>query len=42
MGKIMECGGVCATPKGRGATATVYTDGTFDIKPTDPRLNVLH
>lgn len=37
MGKIMECGGVCATPKGRGATATVYTDGTFDIKPTDPK-----
>jgi hypothetical protein len=36
MGKIMECGGICATPKSRGATATVYTDGTFDIKPTNP------
>jgi hypothetical protein len=36
MGKIMECGGSCATPKGRGATATIYTDGTFDIRPTDP------
>ena len=37
MGKIMECGGICATPKGRGAVATVYKDGTFDIKPTDPK-----
>ena len=37
MGKIMECGGVCATPKSRGAVATVYKDGTFDIKPTDPK-----
>lgn len=37
MGKIMECGGLCATPKSRGAIATVYTDGTFDITPTDPK-----
>lgn len=37
MGKIMECGGSCATPKGRGAISTMYTDGTFDIKPTDPK-----
>ena len=36
MGKIMECGGVCATPKSRGATAVVYPDGTFDIAPMDP------
>jgi hypothetical protein len=37
MGKIMECGALCATPKGRGAVATIYTDGTFNIKPTDSK-----
>ncbi|KAI0020014.1 hypothetical protein F4780DRAFT_744096 [Xylariomycetidae sp. FL0641] len=37
MGKIMECGGICAEPKSHGAIATVYQDGTFDIKPTDPK-----
>ncbi|KAN0112183.1 protein of unknown function (DUF4387) domain containing protein [Hyaloscypha variabilis] len=36
MGKIMECGGLCATPKGRGAIASIYTNSTFDIKPLDP------
>jgi len=36
MGKIMECGGLCATPKSSGAVATVYHDGTFDITPADP------
>lgn len=33
MGKIMECGGVCATPKSPSAKATMYTCGTFDITP---------
>ncbi len=39
MGKIMECGGICAVPKSSGAVATVYPDGTFDISPmrTDAR-----
>jgi hypothetical protein len=32
----MECGGQCATPKSHGASATVYSDGTFDISPHDP------
>jgi hypothetical protein len=36
MGKIMECGASCARPKGNGAMATVYEDGSFDIAPTDP------
>ncbi|RAO67758.1 uncharacterized protein BHQ10_003770 [Talaromyces amestolkiae] len=33
MGKIMECGGVCATPKSSAAMASVYQDGSFDIRP---------
>ncbi|TVY24646.1 hypothetical protein LHYA1_G006398 [Lachnellula hyalina] len=33
MGKIMECGAICATPKSASAMATVYRDGTFNIKP---------
>ncbi|KAK0645210.1 hypothetical protein DIS24_g8079 [Lasiodiplodia hormozganensis] len=33
MGKIMECGGICAEPKSHGAVASVYQDGTFDITP---------
>ncbi|TVY92932.1 hypothetical protein LAWI1_G002428, partial [Lachnellula willkommii] len=33
MGKIMECGALCATPKSASAMATVYRDGKFDIKP---------
>ncbi|KAI0599550.1 hypothetical protein F4775DRAFT_591337 [Biscogniauxia sp. FL1348] len=36
MGKIMECGGICATPKSHGAIATVYRDGSFQITPLDP------
>ncbi|KAI8631639.1 hypothetical protein F5Y19DRAFT_473317 [Xylariaceae sp. FL1651] len=37
MGKIMECGGVCALPKSQGAIATVYQNGAFDITPLDNR-----
>jgi hypothetical protein len=33
MGKIMECGGLCATPKSPSCEATIYRDGTFDVKP---------
>ncbi|KAI9753139.1 MAG: hypothetical protein M4579_005301 [Chaenotheca gracillima] len=36
MGKLMECGGVCATPKSAGAMALIYPDGVFEIKPTNP------
>ncbi|KZL78474.1 CaiB/BaiF family enzyme, partial [Colletotrichum tofieldiae] len=36
MGKIMECGGQCSTPKSHGAIATVYVDGTFDVRPIAP------
>ncbi|KAH8659229.1 hypothetical protein BGZ60DRAFT_544271 [Tricladium varicosporioides] len=36
MGKIMECGALCATPKSQSAMATIYLDGTFDIKPLGP------
>ena len=36
MGKIMECGALCATPKSQSAMATVYQDGTFDILPLSP------
>jgi hypothetical protein len=36
MGKILECGGICAVPKSHGAMATVYHDGTFDVTPLDP------
>jgi hypothetical protein len=36
MGKIMECGALCATPKSASAMATIYEDGTFDIKPLAP------
>lgn len=36
MGKIMECGALCATPKSQSAMATIYQDGTFDIKPLSP------
>ncbi|PVH89439.1 hypothetical protein DL98DRAFT_402406 [Cadophora sp. DSE1049] len=35
MGKIMECGALCATPKAKSSMATVYLDGSFDIKPLD-------
>ncbi|KAK5693185.1 hypothetical protein LTR17_025229 [Elasticomyces elasticus] len=33
MGKIMECEGLCATPKSFGARATVYADASFDVEP---------
>lgn len=36
MGKILECGGLCATPKSKGAAATVYKDGSFEVRPLDP------
>lgn len=36
MGKIMECGGLCSTPKSHGAVATVYASGVFDVRPSAP------
>lgn len=36
VGKILECGGVCAEPKSHGAHATIYRGGVFDIAPIDP------
>ncbi|KAL2837818.1 hypothetical protein BJX68DRAFT_280130 [Aspergillus pseudodeflectus] len=33
MGKIMECGGLCATPKGRSMLATMHQD-SFELTPT--------
>lgn len=36
MGKIMECGGQCSSPKTPGAIATVYPSGIFDIRPMSP------
>ncbi|KAI1505951.1 hypothetical protein F5X99DRAFT_415628 [Biscogniauxia marginata] len=36
MGKIMECGGICALPKSHGAIATVHQNGSFEITPMDP------
>ncbi len=33
MGKLMECGGACATPKCAASMAVVYRDGSFDIRP---------
>ncbi|GAM37591.1 hypothetical protein TCE0_024r07637 [Talaromyces pinophilus] len=36
MGKIMECGGLCASPKSREVLATVRHD-SFDITPLDPK-----
>ncbi|MCJ1479813.1 hypothetical protein MMC13_008499 [Lambiella insularis] len=38
MGKIMECGALCATPKSQSALATVYRNGTFDIVPLSPEV----
>ncbi|CRG83592.1 hypothetical protein PISL3812_00945 [Talaromyces islandicus] len=35
MGKIMECGGICTTPKSREALATMRHD-FFDITPLNP------
>ncbi|KAI1472186.1 uncharacterized protein F4812DRAFT_2098 [Daldinia caldariorum] len=36
MGKILECGGICAVPKSHGAIATVYKDGGFTVCPLTP------
>ncbi|KAM0229670.1 hypothetical protein ACHAP5_011580 [Fusarium lateritium] len=36
MGKILECGGLCALPKSHGAVATVYGNGLFEVRPTAP------
>jgi hypothetical protein len=36
MGKILECGGLCALPKSHGAVATIYANGLFDVRPTAP------
>lgn len=33
MGKLMECGGACATPKCAASMAINYRDGSFDIRP---------
>lgn len=35
MGKIMECGALCATPKSSSSMATVYLNGSFDITSLD-------
>jgi len=36
MGKILECGGACAEPKGGGVMATVYSDA-FELTPMSSR-----
>lgn len=36
MGKIMECGGICALPKGRSMVATMRKE-SFDLTPLSPR-----
>lgn len=36
VGKIIECGGLCATPKGRSIVATMHKDH-FILTPTNPR-----
>jgi hypothetical protein len=36
MGKVLECGGLCSTPKTMGAHATIYKDDSFTITPLDP------
>ena len=36
MGKIMECGGACAEPKGSVILATVR-EGSFDLAPMNPK-----
>ncbi|KAF2158372.1 hypothetical protein M409DRAFT_61715 [Zasmidium cellare ATCC 36951] len=35
VGKIIECGGLCAVPKGRSIVATMHKD-FFELTPTDP------
>jgi len=36
LGKIIECGGLCATPKGLGAMGVFNSDFSADIRPLDP------
>ncbi|KAF7559025.1 hypothetical protein G7046_g5133 [Stylonectria norvegica] len=36
VGKILECAGLCAIPKGGGAISTIYIDGSFDVSPMAP------
>ncbi|KAL2855391.1 CoA-transferase family III domain-containing protein [Aspergillus pseudoustus] len=36
MGKIMECGGICAVPKGRSMVATMRKD-SFNLTPLAPK-----
>jgi hypothetical protein len=33
MGKLMECGGACSTPKSSSSMAVIYRDGMFDVRP---------
>ncbi len=35
-------GQICATPKSASAMATVYTNGTFEIKPLEPSTRCTH
>jgi hypothetical protein len=37
MGKILECGALCARPKSQAASAYIYDDNSFDILPLDPQ-----
>src|ERR1700753_968489 len=37
MGKIMECGALCSTPKSHSALATIYANGVFDVTPLDQK-----
>jgi hypothetical protein len=36
MGKILECGGLCGTPKSNGAMGTIYQCSRFDVTPLGP------
>ncbi|RYP68842.1 hypothetical protein DL771_006460 [Monosporascus sp. 5C6A] len=36
VGEILECGGLCAEPKGGGVIATIRLDGSFEITPMAP------
>lgn len=37
LGKVLECGGICASPKSNGAMGTIYSDSSFDLTPLDPK-----
>ncbi|KKY33235.1 putative caib baif family enzyme [Diaporthe ampelina] len=39
MGKIMECGGACAVPKGQSIIATIRRD-SFDLTPLTPGIKL--